>query len=89
MNTDVVIGLATQAMQLALKVAMPLLLAGLVVGLLVSIFQAITQIQEMTLTFIPKILAAIVVMVVGGPWMLNQIVTYTQQLWQGIPGIVS
>ena len=72
-----------------MKVALPLLLAGLVVGLLVSIFQAITQIQEMTLTFIPKILAAIVVMIVGGPWMLNQIVTYTQQLWQGIPGIVS
>jgi flagellar biosynthetic protein FliQ len=43
----------------------------------------------MTLTFIPKILAAIVVMVVGGPWMLNQIVSYTEQLWQGIPGIVS
>jgi flagellar biosynthesis protein FliQ len=43
----------------------------------------------MTLTFIPKILATIVVMVVAGPWMLNQIITYTQQLWQGIPGIVS
>ena len=89
MNQDVVINLVMQAITVAVKVALPLLLAGLVVGPLVSIFQAITQIQEMTLTFIPKILAAIVVMVVGGPWMLNQIVTYTQQLWQGIPGIVS
>ena len=89
MNQDVVINLVMQAITVAVKVALPLLLAGLVVGLLVSIFQAITQIQEMTLTFIPKILAAIVVMVVGGPWMLSQIVTYTQQLWQGIPGIVS
>ena len=89
MNQDVVINLVMQAVTLAFKVAMPILLAGLVVGLLVSIFQAITQIQEMTLTFIPKILAAIVVMIVAGPWMLNQIISYTQQLWQGIPGIVS
>jgi flagellar biosynthetic protein FliQ len=88
MNQDVVINLVMQAVTVAVKVALPLLMAGLIVGLLVSIFQAITQIQEMTLTFIPKILAASVVMVVAGPWMLNQIVGYTQQLWQGIPGIV-
>jgi flagellar biosynthetic protein FliQ len=88
MNQDVVINLVMQAVTVAVKVALPLLMAGLIVGLLVSIFQAITQIQEMTLTFIPKILAAIVVMVVAGPWMLNQIIGYTQQLWQGIPGIV-
>jgi flagellar biosynthetic protein FliQ len=78
-----------QTITVAMKVALPLLLAGLVVGLLVSIFQAVTQIQEMTLTFIPKILAAIVVMIVAGPWMLNQIISYTETLWQGIPGIVS
>ena len=88
MNQDVVINLVMQAVTLAFKVAMPILLAGLVVGLLVSIFQAITQIQEMTLTFIPKILATILVMVVAGPWMLNTIIGYTTQLWQGIPGIV-
>ena len=57
MNQDVVISLSMEAMQLALKVGLPLMLVGLVVGLLVSIFQAVTQIQEMTLTFIPKILA--------------------------------
>ncbi len=89
MNQDVVINLVMQAITVAMKVALPLLLAGLIVGLLVSIFQAVTQIQEMTLTFIPKILAAIVVMIVMGPWMLNQIIGYTTQLWQGIPGIVS
>ena len=89
MSQDVVINLVMQAITVAVKVALPLLLAGLIVGLLVSIFQAITQIQEMTLTFIPKILATIVVMVVAGPWMLNQIITYTQQLWLGIPGVVS
>jgi flagellar biosynthesis protein FliQ len=89
MNQDVVINLLMQAVTLAFKVAAPILLAGLVVGLLVSIFQAITQIQEMTLTFIPKILVTVLVMIVAGPWMLNQITGYTEQLWQGIPAIVS
>jgi len=89
MNQDVVINLVMQAVTLSFKVAMPILLSGLVVGLLVSIFQAITQIQEMTLTFIPKILVTILVMIVAGPWMLGQITAYTEQLWQGIPGIVS
>jgi flagellar biosynthetic protein FliQ len=89
MNQDVVINLVMQAVTLAFKVAMPILLSGLVVGLLVSVFQAITQIQEMTLTFIPKILVTIAVIVIAGPWMLNQITGYTVQLWQGIPAIVS
>jgi flagellar biosynthesis protein FliQ len=89
MNQDVVINLVMNAVTLAFKVAMPILLAGLVVGLLVSIFQAVTQIQEMTLTFIPKILVTIVVVIVAGPWMLNQITGYTEQLWAGIPAIVS
>jgi flagellar biosynthesis protein FliQ len=87
-NQDVVISLAMQAMSLALKIALPLLLAGLVVGLIVSIFQAVTQIQEMTLAFIPKIVAIGAVLVVMGPWMLGQIVTYTEQLYNGIPGLV-
>lgn len=88
MSTDVVISLATQAMQLALKVALPLLLAGLVVGLLVSIFQAVTQIQEQTLAFIPKILAIAAVLVIAGPWMLGQVLSYTTQLYNSIPGLV-
>lgn len=89
MNTDVVVSLATQAMQLALKVALPLLLAGLVVGLIVSIFQTVTQIQEQTLAFIPKILAIAAVLVIAGPWMLNQVITYTNDLYSGIPQLVS
>ena len=67
----------------------PMLLAGLAVGLIVSIFQAVTQIQEQTLTFIPKILALALVMVVLGPWMLNQILGYTTELWLAIPNLVS
>ena len=88
MNTDVVISIATEAMNLAFKVAMPLLLAGLVVGLIVSVFQAVTQIQEMTLSFIPKILAMIAVLVIAGPWMLGQVLSYTTELYQSIPGLV-
>jgi flagellar biosynthetic protein FliQ len=67
---------------------MPLLLVGLVVGLVVSIFQAVTQIQEMTLTFIPKILALGLVLMIAGPWMLGQLLTYTENLWTGIPGMI-
>ena len=88
MNQDVVISLAMDAMSLALKVALPMLLAGLVVGLVVSIFQAVTQIQEMTLAFIPKILAIGLVLMVAGPWMLGQVIVYTQELYSGIPGMV-
>ena len=88
MNTDVVISLATQAMNVAFKVAMPLLLAGLVVGLVVSVFQAVTQIQEQTLAFIPKIIAIAAVLVIGGPWMLGQVLSYTNDLYSSIPGLV-
>ena len=88
MSSDVVISIATQAMNLAFKVAMPLLLAGLVVGLIVSVFQAVTQIQEQTLAFIPKIIGLAVVIVVAGPWMLGQIVSYTAELYASIPSLV-
>ena len=88
MTTDVVISLAMDAMRLAMKVALPLLLAGLVVGLAVSVFQAVTQIQEQTLAFIPKVLALIAVMIIAGPWMLGQLETYTQALYSSIPDLV-
>jgi flagellar biosynthesis protein FliQ len=88
MNQDVVVSLSMDAMELGLKSALPLLVAGLVVGLLISVFQAITQIQEMTLTFIPKILVTVLVLVIAGPWMLGELLTYTQDLWAGIPDTV-
>lgn len=88
MNQDVVINISMQAMQLAFMIAMPLLLVALVVGLVVSVFQAVTQIQEQTLTFIPKIVAMGVTLVVAGPWMLGQVVAYTQQLYSSIPTLV-
>lgn len=88
MNQDTVVNLAAQAMSLALKVAGPLLLVGLAVGLLVSVFQAVTQIQEQSLTLIPKIVGIAVVIVVLGPWMLGQLVAYTTNLYTAIPSLV-
>jgi flagellar biosynthetic protein FliQ len=75
-------------MSLALKIAGPLLLVGLVVGLLVSVFQAVTQIQEQSLSLIPKIVGVAVVIVLLGPWMLGQLVTYTTALYASIPSMV-
>ena len=88
MNQDTVINLATQAMTLALKIAGPILLVGLIVGLLVSIFQAVTSIQEQSLSFIPKIVAVAVLIVVLGPWMLGQLVSYAQNLYLSIPQLI-
>ncbi len=88
MDQDTVINLASQAMSLAFKVAGPLLLGAMVVGLLVSIFQAVTQIQEQSLTLIPKIAAIAVIVVVLGPWMLDQMVAYTTNLYTSIPTLV-
>ena len=89
MTTDTVIDLTMTAVELGMKVALPILLAGLAVGLVISVFQAITQIQEQTLTFIPKIVAMGVVLVVAGPWMLSEVITYTQQLYGSIPELIA
>ena len=88
MNQDTVINLATQAMTLALEIAGPILLCGLIIGLLVSIFQAVTSIQEQSLSIIPKIVAVAVLIVVLGPWMLNQLITYAQNLYSSIPSLI-
>jgi flagellar biosynthetic protein FliQ len=88
MTQDDVVSLVVDAMTVSLKIALPVLLVALVVGLAVSIFQAVTQIQEQTLTFIPKVVAMAVVVVVAGPWMLGQIVSYTQNLYESIPSLV-
>ena len=88
MGADSVLELSTQALELALRVALPLLLVGLVVGLAVSIFQAVTQIQEQTLAFIPKVVALVAVIAIFGPWMLGQLETYTTALWASIPQMV-
>jgi flagellar biosynthetic protein FliQ len=85
MDEGAVVDLTMRTLELALKLALPLLLSALIVGLVVSVFQAVTQIQEMTLSFIPKILAIVVVIVVAGPWMLGQLTSYTRELYGSIP----
>ncbi len=80
MDADLVVNLMMNALELALLISAPMLLFGLVVGLAVSIFQAVTQIQEMTLAFIPKILAIVLSVALFFPWMLQIMLTYTTEL---------
>jgi len=84
-----IIAVGTRAMWVTMQLAFPVLAASLVVGLLVSVFQAVTQLQEPTLTFIPKILAVVVVVVIAGPWMMNTIVDYTQEIFRGVQEVGS
>lgn len=80
--------MAGNAMLLTAKIALPFLLASLVVGLLVSLFQSVTSIQEVTLTFVPKLGAVALIMMIGGHWMLGEMVGYTQQLFGQAAGLV-
>jgi len=88
-DTATVMTLTHQAMKIVLYLAAPLLLTTLVVGLVVAIFQAATQINEMTLAFIPKLLAIAVVLALLGPWMMGLLVDYIQELFGRIPGLVA
>jgi len=85
LNSDLAIQLFSQLMWTTALIAAPVLATTLVVGLLVSVFQAVTQIQEMSLTFIPKLLATAVVLVTVGPWMLKRMVDYATSLISSIP----
>ncbi|MBB3140362.1 flagellar biosynthesis protein FliQ [Halomonas sp. THAF12] len=88
MTPETVMTIAYQGMRVTLLLAGPLLLTALFTGLLVSLFQAATQINEMTLSFIPKILAVFAVLVLAGPWLLNLITTFTRELFSNIPNLV-
>ena len=79
---------AGQAIMVTLQVGGPVLIIGLIVGLVVSIFQAVTQIQEQTLVFIPKIVAVVAVLSLAGPWMMNLMMDYTTALFESIPTLV-
>ena len=88
MNPDLVVNLVQQALRTTILVSAPLLLAALVTGLIVSVFQAATQINEMTLSFIPKLLAIFAVAALAGPWMLGLLVDFTRRLYTAIPGMI-
>jgi flagellar biosynthetic protein FliQ len=88
MDAQQVFTLGQQGLLLMLTVAAPLLITVLAVGLVVSVLQAATQINEATLSFVPKVIAAVVVLAVAGPWMLNTLVEYIQRTLQSIPGAI-
>jgi flagellar biosynthetic protein FliQ len=88
MTPEFVIGLIRQGLELTIIVSAPLLLTALATGLIVSVFQAATQINEMTLSFIPKLLALFLVMILAGPWMVSTMVDFTRRLIVGIPGMI-
>ena len=89
MNELVIMTILKKALITGVTVGGPILIISLVVGLIISIFQATTQIQEQTLTFVPKLIAIILVLVLGGPWMLNKLVMLTNELFQSISTIVN
>jgi len=88
MTPDTVIKLAEQSIYMIIIISAPMLLIALAVGLIVSVFQAMTQIQEQTLAFIPKILAVFLALVFFGPWMLTLLLDYTRDLFQQLPQII-
>ncbi len=88
MNEAVLIELSRRALLVALELSMPILLVSLIVGVIISLFQAVTQVQEMTLTFVPKIFAVILALVVLGPWMLTTIVGFTTSMINGAPSLI-
>ncbi|MDL2271855.1 flagellar biosynthesis protein FliQ [Desulfovibrio sp. OttesenSCG-928-I05] len=85
MTPEFVIGFARQAIELTLMISLPMLLVGLGVGLTVSIFQAATQIQEMTLTFIPKIVSIFLALLIAFPWIMDKLLTFTREIFLKFP----
>lgn len=88
MTPDTVMNIGRQALELTLLVSAPLLVAALAVGLLVSIFQAATQINEMTLSFIPKLVAILMALVLAGPWMITLMVDHMRRLYESLPFMI-
>jgi flagellar biosynthesis protein FliQ len=85
MTADFIVGIMAETIKVTLLISAPALLVGLVVGVVVSLFQAITQIQEMTLVFVPKIVAVMITVVIVLPWMINLLVSFTHNLFTNIP----
>ncbi len=88
MTPETIMSIARHALEVTLLLSMPLLLAALIIGLVVGIFQAATQINESTLSFIPKLVGVALALMVAGPWMLQVITGYTRELFISIPGLL-
>lgn len=88
MQEEFVLSLGQKMLEVTAMLAGPLLIPALVVGLVVGMFQAATQINEMTLSFIPKLAIVGIALVVAGPWMLNTLISFTKELYQNIPALI-
>lgn len=88
MSPELVLTIGRQALNVTVLLSAPLLLTALIVGLAVSLFQAASQINEMTLSFIPKLLGLVAVIYIAGPWMLTLITGFARQLFEAIPGLI-
>jgi len=88
MTPESVMTMGRTAMEVTLMLSAPLLLVALIIGLVISIFQAATQINEATLSFIPKLVGVFVALVVAGPWMLSVMLDYMRQVFTGLPGLI-
>ena len=89
MTPETVMTLGERALELTALVSAPLLISALAVGLIIGMFQAATQIQEMTLSFIPKLLVMGIALAVSGPWILQTLVTFTRRLFLSVPSLIS
>lgn len=88
MNTDVALNMMSELFWTGLWVCLPILGITMLVGLVISILQVVTQIQEMTLTIVPKLITAVIVVLAFGPWMLHKLASFTTGLWAGIPSLI-
>jgi flagellar biosynthetic protein FliQ len=88
MSADFVVGIMAETVWVTLLVSAPVLIVGLLVGVLISLFQAVTQVQEMTLVFVPKIVACLIALVAALPWMINILVSFTHNIFINIPAYV-
>ena len=88
MNQDFVVQVMFQAINLTILISMPAVGVGLLVGFLISLFQAVTQIQEQTLTFVPKVVSVLLVIAFTSPWIISMMVDFTTTLWSTIPSMV-
>jgi flagellar biosynthesis protein FliQ len=85
MSLDFIVGIMAETIKVTLLVSAPVLLVGLIVGVVISLFQAVTQVQEMTLVFVPKIVACLITLVAALPWMINLLVSFTHNIFVNIP----
>jgi flagellar biosynthetic protein FliQ len=88
MTTDTVVGLMAETIKITLLISAPMLIVGLIVGVVISLLQAVTQIQEMTLVFVPKIVAVMITLVASLPWMISLLTTFTQNIFANIPAYI-